>query len=268
MTNTSLKLRNPLPENVVGLLAAISATTQSLGIDYLVIGATARDIILNHLFEVEIQRATRDIDFGVAVKSWEEFSILKQVLVEKFDFRCDQNVEHRLYFGSHPNEIEADLVPFGDIAASDRKIVFPKSEFTMNIAGFRESFEERLVIEIHSELSVNVASLASIVILKFIAFDDRPHERSDDIADILFIARKYLDAGNIDRLYDADYDVLKEESFDIRTAGARLLGRDITRISVSETREILLKQLDDLDRYSDHDSMILREILIGIAERI
>jgi predicted nucleotidyltransferase len=259
-------LRIPLPETAVRLLAAISETTGNLGIDYFIIGATARDIILNHLFVVGIQRATRDIDFGIAVRSWDEFALLKSELAERFDFRFDRNIEHRLHFGDDLDETEVDLVPFGGVANVDGAVVFPRSGLAMNIAGFSQSFSDCLKLEVSDDLTINVASLAGIVVLKFVAYDDRPQERSDDLTDILFIARKYLDAGNESRLYDRDIDVLNEDAFDTRTAGARLLGRDLARLLDDETRRIILSHLLDLDQYSDADSKIIEQLRIGIEE--
>jgi len=36
-------------------------------------GATARDLMLVNVYGLRPGRATRDIDFGIAIESWDEF---------------------------------------------------------------------------------------------------------------------------------------------------------------------------------------------------
>ncbi len=52
----------------------------------------------------------------------------------------------------------------------------------------------------------------------------------------------YLEAGNEERLY-ADSDLLNDESFDLRTVGARMLGRDMKKLLTERTRKTVLKHL-------------------------
>lgn len=46
---------------------------------------------------------------------------------------------------------------------------------------------------------------------------------------------KYEEAGNFDRLYDKEQNLLREENFDTRDASIRLLGRDMAKIADPET---------------------------------
>ena len=48
----------------------------ALGILFFVVGATARDIVLNHCHTIKTNRATRDLDIGVEVDGWDEFQQL------------------------------------------------------------------------------------------------------------------------------------------------------------------------------------------------
>ena len=56
---------------------------------------------------------------------------------------------------------------------------------------------------------------------------------------------KYEEAGNSDRLYGEDLPLLQEEGFDTTSAGARLLGRDMAKISDSKTFLIVKEILDN-----------------------
>lgn len=66
-----LKVRADRPLDGVqrDILRHLNATFQRIGADYFIIGATARDIVLNHVFGIAPTRATVDIDFAVALTS-------------------------------------------------------------------------------------------------------------------------------------------------------------------------------------------------------
>ena len=52
-------------------------------------------------------------------------------------------------------------------------------------------------------------------------------ETNQDAADLYRLLTAYADAGNADRLYDHEMDLLEALGFDMELAGAELLGRDI-----------------------------------------
>ena len=56
--------------------------------------------------------------------------------------------------------------------------------------------------------------------------------------------QKYEDAGNSDRLYDKEQNLLQEEKFDTKHASIRLLGRDMARIADPDTLDTVITILD------------------------
>jgi predicted nucleotidyltransferase len=65
---------------------------------------------------------------------------------------------------------------------------------------------------------------------------DRKHEKRD-VADIHTLLKEYGDAGNEDRLYGAEVNVLEAEGYDFELAGARLIGRDAAGVISEDTRK-------------------------------
>ena len=112
MTNILHNLTGKLDGPAVSLLEDIDRITQSLGIPFFVVGATARDIFLEHIHGIKPQRATRDIDIGIFVPDWKQFHRLKEALITTADFKQDRR-EHRLM---NRAGIFLDIVPFGQIA--------------------------------------------------------------------------------------------------------------------------------------------------------
>jgi predicted nucleotidyltransferase len=85
---------------------------QLCGCDYFLAGATARDLILVNVHGVQPGRATRDIDFGIAVESWAQFELLKARLLASGAFSASR-AHQRLLFAD-PSEgisVPVDLIP-------------------------------------------------------------------------------------------------------------------------------------------------------------
>lgn len=72
MKNTCVNIAGKLPSGLVELHADIHKHAKELVIDFLVVGAMARDLVLVYGFGPKIERGTRDVDFGINVASWDE----------------------------------------------------------------------------------------------------------------------------------------------------------------------------------------------------
>lgn len=96
MNDTFLILQKPLPEQTVEILTVVTNITDEMEIPSFIVGATARDIILEYIYDAGIRRATKDIDFGVAVESWTQYERLKNALLSTGKFRADNRIEQRL----------------------------------------------------------------------------------------------------------------------------------------------------------------------------
>jgi predicted nucleotidyltransferase len=95
---------------------------------------------------------------------------------------------------------------------------------------------------------VSVCSLPGLVVMKLISWHERYPERRRDAEDIFEIMEKYELAGNIDRLYSEESNMLEEEGFETKKAAIRLLGRDMARIAGPDTRQLILSILDEETR--------------------
>ncbi len=286
MTNTLLKLQKKIPENLTEILRSVFDVSIELEIDTFIIGAIVRDLIFEYVYDAKIQRATEDIDFGVAVRNWAEYEQLKQSLIKTGNFKDNEQEEQRLWWESGADKMKIDLVPYGGVESAEGEIAFPPDEnFVMNMNGFAEVYENSILLQIEKEFKVRVASLPGLTLLKFIAYSDRPYQRKKDVQDIWFIAKNYLEAGNEEKLYDENADLL-DDNFDNRTIGARLLGRDISPLLNPETKKIILQILTDekdngrLQKFADviyQDGLqdegnynqileVLRQLRLGITE--
>lgn len=85
--------------------------------DFFVIGATARDIVIQEILNTSSRRKTRDLDLAIAVPNWQEFDKIKKNLIVD-GFEKDKDKQQRFYYGDY----EIDIVPYGYVAKDDDNI--------------------------------------------------------------------------------------------------------------------------------------------------
>ena len=217
-------LNNPLLKE---LLQKLTDYFQSIGSSFYIIGATARDIILSGIHKQASARRTADLDIAIAIKDWDKFNQISEELCKMEGFTKDPKLTQRFNF---QKVYDIDIVPFGEIAKADNNIYWPPEEqFAMSVAGYTEVADNTLDITIDNDLSVKVASLPGIFILKLAAFNDRKNETNKDADDLAFIIENYLEINEL-RAVEEHYDIYEAENFNTFTAGATLLGKDIKTI--------------------------------------
>lgn len=249
MNDILLDLSGKIDEAHVAALSLLKQVADSLHIPFCVVGATARDYILEFGHSMMSYRMTRDVDIGVEVADWGQYAKLANALLATRKFISTRN-KHRFFFG----EVIVDIVPFGPVADQDKMIRWPP-EHIMSVLGFQEAYDHSIRVRLSSDplLEIKVPTLAGLALIKLIAWHDAYPERQKDAEDLLFMMYKYEDAGNMDRLYEKERALLEEEGFDNRLAGIRLLGRDMAQIADSETRaaikSILEQETEEQSRF-------------------
>lgn len=274
MQNTSLNVASKLPRGLVELYRLINAQADALAISYLVIGATARDIILHHGFGAAIERGTRDVDFAIQVKSWQQFEQLKAKLFTD-GFKAHETKAHQLIISlTDGDEWEVDIIPFGSIAGDSHSITWPpQHDIEMSVIGFNEAFNNALNVTISDtpKLEIKVASPAGMLLLKLKSWQERePHIRGKDTIDIYYLIKHYSKIPEVnDSLYSDGF--MDAQDFDELKASAMKLASDAQKIASTETLSFIMNKVcnDDAKR----DQLILdmsRAVYIqyGEAEKL
>lgn len=242
----------PVDPLLLDILQSASAAAQSLDIDFFVGGALARDLMLWHVHGQNTGRATRDVDLGLHLTDWAAFSALKDLLLAQGRFQPQEDVAHRLMYlpAGMSHGIPLDLLPFGALEGPQATIAWPPEHaVVMNVAGFAEAHRAAVDVALNDTLAVRVASLPSLAVLKLIAWRDRHLETAKDATDFLLIARRYAEAGNMDRLYEAEAALLQACDFDPDLAGAMLLGRDAAALVQGATAQAVTDILHRAGRW-------------------
>ncbi|WP_213806346.1 nucleotidyl transferase AbiEii/AbiGii toxin family protein [Granulicella sp. dw_53] len=227
----------PVDPVTLSILELIDRLLRDAKIRYMLVGATARDLLLYHVFGHAVTRATYDLDFAILVDSWEQFATVKQMFLEIPGFVDKGRSTQRLYYQPTGASFETiiDIIPFGKLETAERTIAWPPgADVVMNVAAFSDVFGNSLLVQVRPDLIIPVASLPGLMVLKLFAWLDRHEER--DVQDIRRLIETYTDAGNVNRLYEEEADELERVGFDTTLAGAFLLGKDTQRITDENVR--------------------------------
>jgi len=145
------QLANPLLQD---LLRKLTATFSRIGKDFFVIGATARDIILQVLTDTSAHRMTRDLDIAIAVPDWASYELIQDAMIAD-GFRKSERQKQRFYYDYY----EVYVVPYGQLAAYDVvDLVSPKT-----LRYFRKILEDELAKGDGSRLFMQILETNSSV---------------------------------------------------------------------------------------------------------
>ncbi|MCP3667624.1 MAG: hypothetical protein GY696_34890 [Gammaproteobacteria bacterium] len=266
MSNNLLDLSGKIDPPLVEVFGAIAEVAAAMGISYFVVGAMARDMILSHGHGITSKRATVDIDLGIEVAEWDEFSALKDGLTATGQFEPTKAPQRLLFKRALP----IDIIPFGPLEHANKEITWPPDHSVrMNVLGFEDAFRGAQVVRLRSGqvLDIPFATPAGLAVLKVIAWSDRTPRGDKDAGDLDFLMRNYMDAGNQERLAEEHADLLADDDFDYERAGVRLLGRDMAKIMSLETRKVVLETLEqetgDRERYRLVEDMMRSSAGVG-----
>jgi predicted nucleotidyltransferase len=223
-------------------------------------------------------RGTKDIDFAIMISSIQEFEeVVKQLEQKGFN---KVKAPWTLY---HPTfKVAIDLMPFGEIEEYDT-VNFNERYTDLHVLGFKEVLEDTTSVEIEEKIA-QIPPLYGMIILKLVAWSDRPEERDNDLKDILLIIKKYYNL-NWEEIVTSHYDTFPEGELDEQLIAARVLGRKAAEILTKSDRlrnrivDVLKNNSDDIsnapiaERWArendwtvEYSTQIIKELKRGIEE--
>ena len=229
----------------LGTYESVARVANDKDVPFIIVGASARDLVMHHGYGAPIQRATRDIDLAVQVPDWDSFnSICDSLTVEGYR---KTDIPHRLRDASG---IPLDIIPFGPLENCAAKISWPPDgAVVMDVLGFQEALEHCVWVKVDDipELKLPVASPVGLGLLKLIAWSERDAQvRKKDAADLAYLAANYENIPGLrDELYENHVAVLESYGWDTRLSGAHVLGREVAIIASSSTLVSLRNRLNE-----------------------
>jgi predicted nucleotidyltransferase len=221
-------------------------------IPYYLIGASA--VALELLKDgIKPSRGTKDIDFAIMISSLNEFDELSNSLIKK----GFNKVKAPWTFYSDNYNIVVDILPFGEIEENDT-IQFNERYSDLHVLGFKEVLENPEKVQIEEKI-VGIPPLPGMIILKLVAWSDRPEERENDLKDILLIIEHYF-YFNYDEIVESYNDTFPEEGFDQLIIAAEVLGRKSkVYLYKSESLSNLIFSILEKNLTNESESVIAKE---------
>jgi predicted nucleotidyltransferase len=250
LMNTFNLPTDKIPDHLRQIVIAIQEILGKKAYDFILIGATARDLILNGQYNLGAGRVTLDVDFALYIPEWDSYAEMINNLLASGRFSATQ-VMHKLLYN---NYCEVDIVPFGEIQDENGAYTWPPDHIqSMNVAGFMEIREQCITFQVEGEvISINAAPIHAIYFMKILAWNDRKHKDDKDGKDQGFILSNYIEL-KYDVLYDQYKDIVESDDWDTITSCARMLGRDIADLlkdngkALETTCGIIERELIDKD---------------------
>lgn len=189
-------------------------------IPYYLIGANA--IALELLNKgIKPSRGTRDIDFAIMISSFDEYKQITRDLIANGFIKTKEPYR----FNFKGSNLVIDVLPFGQIEEQYTED-FNKRNVDLHLLGFKEVLEDSISIQIEEKIA-NIPPLPGMIILKLIAWNDRPEQRENDLADILTIIQHFFEL-EYDEIVEFHYDTFPKDDtveIDQLLVAAEVLGR-------------------------------------------
>jgi len=246
------------------VMGAFERGCLNFGINFFLVGALARDVWLKGIHDLDVGLITRDIDFGVMVKDVKTFEQLKEFMINEEGFVSSKT---NAFVIIAPNKMELDLLPFGEIEKKGKVTVKGTGLTTISLDGFKEVYDTNLPeIQLGDDTKFKICTLPGIVLLKFIAWNDRPEIRSDDIRDIAVIMKHFFYV--YDEIIWEKHNDLFEEGRELDEIAVRVLGREMGKIVVrnDKLKGRILRILDQ--NTHDKNNSPIGEILASYYDKL
>ena len=217
-------------------MAALQRAFDHFGINFYLIGAVARDIWMTQIYDEPDRRTTKDLDLAVFINDTAEYDALLTWLVEQQGFARTQSSAFCLLYPSATGSghVAVDLMPFGAIADEAGDVYFSgRGMERISTVGFTEVLAEAATVATPTGQQWRVVTLPGIVVLKLVAWQDRP-ERGKDAVDIWNLLEVYFNLVQ-EEIYTSHLELLNEKETPDTTnlmllVGARVLGRHVRQL--------------------------------------
>ena len=245
---------------------ALEDAFQVTNTDFYIIGALARDTWYEKSDKPFI--GTKDVDFAVLVGDIDQYQAVKNYLREHKNFKESRNNQFVMLA---PEGLQIDILPFGGEMEIDEAVTVSGPGLnSIHVNGFQEVFDKGTQqMEIRTGHRFKIATLPAIVLLKLIAFDDRPEHRIKDARDITNIIQNFFEI-QPDLVY-AHSDLFEDEndSSTMTEIASIVIGREIRGIA-EPNAELMSRLCQILSNHiaESEKSLFVRTMVAGGRETV
>ncbi len=240
------------------VLTVFSQAAEQLGVPWLVIGATARVMLLEKVYGLPAGLATQDIDFAVQVGDCDHYQELRELILSNGSIEAGRPAIHRFKLDEG---MIFDLVPYGGVENNEKQISWPPDgDVVMPVRGFTDANENAVHVEVNKKILVPVVSPQGLFSLKLYSWKERHTDHPGrDAKDIGYIIHHIESLYPADTLFDKYESSVEAADYVIPLAGLFQLGKDTAVMLQDEEKQFLSTLLND-ELGQQSDSALCREL--------
>lgn len=227
-------------------------------VPWLVVGATARILLLERVYDWPVGLATQDTDFAVQVGSWDHFEALGEALMRQPGIEATKRPIKRFSLGQ---DLKFDLLPYGGIEENERQVFWPPDrDYLMTVRGFSGAARNAVTIRVNDSLDVPVVSPPGLCALKLFAWQERhAQEVGRDARDIAYLFEHIEHWLPTKQLYDLALSELEEADYQPKLAALDVFGQEVIALLDQDERRFLREfVMHDVEQRSD--GRLIREL--------
>jgi predicted nucleotidyltransferase len=252
----------PYLQTLAQLAKTLNSACHEFDTHYYLIGAKVMEIwlIANNL---PTYRTTNDADLVIYVTTADNYHEFRQYLIEHCSFTAT-TITQRLNFAAVNPPLAVDIIPYSHLPQPYQLNLNDREQTTISTLGLGEVANHRsqLTFEgLQEPITLPIVSIESIVLLKLIAWHERPENRPNDIPDIARILQHYFEIAT-EVIYD-DHNDLFVDNCQLPMIAARVLGRQIGYIvQPSEYLKNKVIEVISTELAKNTDSHLLQQLII------
>lgn len=240
------------------VLDAFSIAAETVNAPWLMIGATARIVLLEKVYGWPPGIGTQDVDFAVQVGNWDHYSDLCKLIIENDIFEADRSPTKR--FRSKEGMV-FDLVPYDGVERGNKQVFWPPhDDDVMTVRGFDAAAKDAVQVIVNKKLKVPVVSPKGLCALKLFAWEERHAQHPGrDAKDIAYFFKNIECLYSFEKLHTEYPDAVEIADYQIKNAGHYQLGCDVGDL-VSEDDHAFLSDFIAAELKQNDDSALCREL--------
>jgi predicted nucleotidyltransferase len=238
------------------VLDVFSEAADAVKVPWIIVGATARIILLEKIYGWPPGLATQDIDFGVQVKDWEHYKKLCDYIIQNDVCETERKPTKRFRFKEN---MVFDLVPYGGVEDEKKQVFWPPhNDDVMTVRGFDCVAKDAVHVIVNQKLTVPVVSPRGLCALKFFAWEERHTQHlGRDAKDIAYLFKNIESLYSSGRLFSDCPDAIEVADYQIQNAGHYQLGCDVGELISDDDHRFLVNLISD---ELEEDSVLCREL--------
>jgi len=252
METNVFDLSGKIDPATVDLLRMVDSIAKESGIRFFIVGAFAKEILLNIFHGIRTSRYTEDIDICIAVDSWADYDVFLESLILKGGYRSKREEQSIFFKGL---ERKLDIVPYGFKGTG--KITWQNSGNSMDVSVYSLTEIRNVAVRIAQdpELYISCSSLDSFFIIKLLTWFSMYPDRQKDAIDLFEVMKNYYYTQEADRYFSEEiFDKMQLQDFDELFAGSFMLGSDISRQFPLELQQDVLSIVEkSIGESADHN---------------